>query len=328
MSSTSYIKGLARHLVLSGEMKHTHALQYASQRFGYRTWEAANARLPEFERQLADPELVRIVRTGDGLVITSGAYRQTLPPGSNPYLVFAHSAWLLGMNPGAALGAPLDYIAFFDALEAGIGKTIDIRRASVLDAEQRFLAGVGLKPSLVEWGAPLRAATLGLYLKPWRSGVECRRPGPSSLAIETPGRVSIPWTAPYHSPSGMDWHFYGPSAASLAINAINAYVPPFADGLPVAGAWPEGGASKTALVLYADLTQQVLDVPVEGGTITHKAIDQLIRNSASQMLEAVDPQTIVLRCMDDLTYFSFACRHRDSALRTIGQDRQGLGDRL
>jgi hypothetical protein len=61
--------------------------------------------------------------------------------------------------------------------------------------------------------------------------------------------TNVPWTVIQHSPEGFEWGYAGSAPADLALNILNAFMPPGSDGQPPIKCW-QGYCSYTAMVLH------------------------------------------------------------------------------
>lgn len=88
--------------------------------------------------------------------------------------------------------------------------------------------------------------------------------------------IDCPWTVIYHSPAGMEWGYAGSGPADFALNILNAYIPPGADGKPPVK-MSQGFASQTAVELHQDFKFiHVATKPSDGGVITRQDIEEFL----------------------------------------------------
>lgn len=92
--------------------------------------------------------------------------------------------------------------------------------------------------------------------------------------------TNVPWSVVQHSPDGFEWGYAGSGPADLALNILNAFVPPGFDQMePVK--CHMGKASRTAITLYQEFKDMFLvPMPREGGTISADDIVRFIENNA------------------------------------------------
>lgn len=80
-------------------------------------------------------------------------------------------------------------------------------------------------------------------------------------------QTNVPWSVVDHSPTGFEWGYYGQGPADLALNILNLFEPPGADGQEPVGCW-DGEASRTAHALHQAFKEDFLaKMPAEGGMI-------------------------------------------------------------
>lgn len=79
--------------------------------------------------------------------------------------------------------------------------------------------------------------------------------------------TNVPWSVISHSPDGFEWGYGGSGPADLALNILNAFVPPGQDGhMPVE--CHRGRCSWTAMRLHQDFKRTfIVGMPHAGGTI-------------------------------------------------------------
>lgn len=84
----------------------------------------------------------------------------------------------------------------------------------------------------------------------------------------SPVSVNIPRSVIWHSPDGFNWGYGGSGPADLALNILNAFIPPGSDNEPPCHCF-QGESSFTAQRLHQDFKRDFLvDMPLEGGVIT------------------------------------------------------------
>lgn len=111
---------------------------------------------------------------------------------------------------------------------------------------------------------------------PWdpQSGdVVLRRVPDFNRGLDTTGglirvvQTNVPWSAIQHSPGGFEWGYGGSGPTDLALNILNAFVPPGADGRRPNKCW-DGCCSVTAWELRHEFTNAFLAaLPWEGGVL-------------------------------------------------------------
>lgn len=85
-------------------------------------------------------------------------------------------------------------------------------------------------------------------------------------------QTNVPWSVVEHSPDGFLWGYSGSGPADLALNVLNAFIPPGFDNQPPVRCF-EGEASQTAAALHQSFKQEFLaGMPAEGGTICGEVI--------------------------------------------------------
>lgn len=90
--------------------------------------------------------------------------------------------------------------------------------------------------------------------------------------LQTTLQTNVAWTVIHHSPSGFEYGYYGSGPADLALNILNMFVAPGADGHQPVECFA-GTASRTAWDLHQDFKEQfIATVPREGGIITGSEI--------------------------------------------------------
>lgn len=96
-----------------------------------------------------------------------------------------------------------------------------------------------------------------------------RVPVPQDARADPPrGRVvtNVPRTVIHHSPSGYEFGFGGSGPADLALNVLNLFVPPGADGLPPVRCYRHT-ASRTAWQLHQPFKWKFIGPLPEGGGV-------------------------------------------------------------
>ena len=85
-------------------------------------------------------------------------------------------------------------------------------------------------------------------------------------------RSNVPWSVIDHSPTGFEWGYGGSGPADLALNILNAFIPPGTEGEdPVE--CHQGKCSATAARLHQEFKWEFLaSMPREGGTIPAEKI--------------------------------------------------------
>jgi hypothetical protein len=104
--------------------------------------------------------------------------------------------------------------------------------------------------------------------------------------MEPAVQTNVPWSVIHHSPTGFEWGYGGSGPADLALNILNAFIPPGHDG-SVPLACHEGECSRTALLFHQEFKNQFLvSMPREGGVITAQQITDFI--TEQQMHQSVE----------------------------------------
>lgn len=84
--------------------------------------------------------------------------------------------------------------------------------------------------------------------------------------------TNVPWTVIHHSPTGFEWGYSGSGCADLALNVLNAFIPPGKDNLPAVTCY-KGECSQTAWDLHQGFKQEfIATMPKNGGIIKKGAI--------------------------------------------------------
>lgn len=85
-------------------------------------------------------------------------------------------------------------------------------------------------------------------------------------------QTNVPWSVVEHSPDGFEWSYAGSGPSDLALNILNAFIPPGSDSQRPVRCF-EGEASKTAAALHQCFKEEFLaGLPAEGGTIPGEVI--------------------------------------------------------
>lgn len=80
-------------------------------------------------------------------------------------------------------------------------------------------------------------------------------------------QTNVPHSVILHSPDGFEWGYGGSGPADLALNILNAYIPPGWDGHEPVTCF-QGDASRTAYDLHQDFKwAHIATLPPEGGTL-------------------------------------------------------------
>lgn len=96
--------------------------------------------------------------------------------------------------------------------------------------------------------------------------------------------TNVPWTAIWHSPDGFEWGHGGSGPADLALNILNAFVPPGSDDFEPVRMPIEGKASRTAVDLHQQFKWEFLaKLPKDGGVIE---ADKIMRWINKQLRES------------------------------------------
>ena len=78
---------------------------------------------------------------------------------------------------------------------------------------------------------------------------------------------NVPRSVIFHSPDGFEWGYNGSGPADLALNIINAFVPPGWDKLDPVKCY-KGEVSFTAFILHQEFKREFIEVlPKDGGII-------------------------------------------------------------
>lgn len=136
------------------------------------------------------------------------------------------------------------------------------------------------------------AALVPQLTEPFTADVVLRRVGnPEAVGGCT---TNVPHTVIWHSPTGFEWGYGGSGPADLALNILNAFVPPGTDGVEP---WEinsvgnkRGICSATAGRLHQDFKRDfIAGMPREGGTIPAQEIRDWIerQNIAAAMVHHI-----------------------------------------
>lgn len=102
--------------------------------------------------------------------------------------------------------------------------------------------------------------------------------------------ANIPYSVVCHSPSGWETGYGGSGPADLALNIVNAFIPPASDGEPVE-IYQQGNASATAAQLYQPFKDRFLTGlhigPGDTATLAAADIDAWIEHAAPGVLARV-----------------------------------------
>lgn len=97
--------------------------------------------------------------------------------------------------------------------------------------------------------------------------------------------ASIPRTVIQHSPDGFEWGYAGSGPADLALNVLNAFVPPACDDLPPVACY-RGHASQTAIQLHQPFkTALIAPMPHDGGVIPVGTIRDFINAAFPEIIK-------------------------------------------
>lgn len=111
--------------------------------------------------------------------------------------------------------------------------------------------------------------------QPFIGDVKLWREGDDKRAM-----ANIPRTCEIHSPDGFEWGYGGSGPADLALNILNAFVPPDSDGRK-STICRKGTCSYTADSLHQQFKSDfIAGMPEEGGTISGDAIREWLRAHA------------------------------------------------
>jgi hypothetical protein len=75
--------------------------------------------------------------------------------------------------------------------------------------------------------------------------------------LQTEPWTNVPVSVIHHSPTGFEWGYPGSGPSDLALNILNWFVPPEADGLEAVTCW-KGRCSRTAWVLHLDFKEELI----------------------------------------------------------------------
>ena len=79
--------------------------------------------------------------------------------------------------------------------------------------------------------------------------------------------TNVPRSVIWHSPDGFEWGYDGSGPADLALNILNAFLPPGSDGHKPQMCF-KGKCSRIAAVLHQDFKRDfIATTPMMGGTI-------------------------------------------------------------
>ena len=97
--------------------------------------------------------------------------------------------------------------------------------------------------------------------------------------------TNVPRTVIHHSPTGYEFGFGGSGPADLALNVLNLFVPPGADGLPPVRCYRHT-ASRTAWQLHQSFKWKFIGpLPEEGGVLPGTLIRAWIAEQQPAILE-------------------------------------------
>ncbi len=112
-------------------------------------------------------------------------------------------------------------------------------------------------------------------------GRHANRDGHIDTASEV--NTNVPWSVISHSPDGFNWGYNGSGPADLALNILNAFVPPGTDGHEAVDCW-KGQCSQTAWDLHRDFKNFFLaQLPVDGGMILAQTIEYWIKERREEL---------------------------------------------
>ena len=112
--------------------------------------------------------------------------------------------------------------------------------------------------------------TLVRITKPYEFDVVLKRNEDGSASTNVPHSVIS------HSPDGFEWGYGGSGPSDLALNILNAFIPPNTDGAKPVNCHKHQ-ASKTAYVLHQNFKRKFLcAMDEQGGRISKKAIKDFI----------------------------------------------------
>jgi len=98
--------------------------------------------------------------------------------------------------------------------------------------------------------------------------------------------TNVPWSVIWHSPDGFNWGYGGSGPADLALNILNAYVPPGTDGLESVKCY-QGECSATASYLHQEFKREIIAaIPVSGATIYAETIHSWIKKKKELLPES------------------------------------------
>lgn len=109
----------------------------------------------------------------------------------------------------------------------------------------------------------------------WRFDVVCSR-------ISGRPKTNVPRSVVHHSPDGFEWNYPGSGPADLALNILNAFVPPRADGYAAVKCL-QGEASRTAMELHqAFKFAHIATMPRQGGQIPAMEVMKWLDNKIAE----------------------------------------------
>lgn len=164
-------------------------------------------------------------------------------------------------NPGRSGFALLEYRQAF-------GYCHGCRRAVSRDGRGHEKRCKDSRPLLMPLVRPIRKDIL-LVRQPCEDG---------AFRAHVEPETNVPWSVVNHSPTGLNWGYAGSGPADLALNILNAWVPPGADELPAVQEYISL-ASGTASAYHQEFKMDFLvNMPAEGGTIPKSTIEAWLHN--------------------------------------------------
>lgn len=112
-------------------------------------------------------------------------------------------------------------------------------------------------------------------------------PGDPAPTITPEPSTNVPRSVVSHSPDGFEWGYGGSGPADLALNVLNAFVPPGTDGLPPVKCF-RGVCSKTAYRLHQRFKEEIISsLPHQGGMIPCSVIEDWLASHFEEIVERV-----------------------------------------
>lgn len=117
--------------------------------------------------------------------------------------------------------------------------------------------------------------------------LQCLNPGDPAPTLAPESFTNVPRSVVSHSPDGFEWGDGDRGSADLALNILNAFVPPNTDGLPAVDCF-RGHCSTTAHRLHQKFKDEIISrVPHQGGMIPGAVIEAWLASHFEEIVERV-----------------------------------------